>query len=173
MRKPIFLRALRPDERQVLTAGFRSPTRVTVRRCQSLLASSRGQQARLIAEALGGDAQTVRNGLPACNTHGLAAWPPRASAPPHPPHAGCEASRRERLRDLLPQTPRTCGKPSRLWTLPLAAAGASAEGLTARQGSGEAIRLARRQLGGRWQRAKQWSTSPEPASVRKKNGATA
>jgi hypothetical protein len=49
---------------------------------------------------------------------------------------------------------------------------AHAEGLTARLVSGEAIRRALARLGVRWQRAKHWITSPDPAYVRKKNGAT-
>jgi transposase len=173
MRNPIFIRALTPDERQALTAGLRSPNRVTLRRCQILLASSRGQHARLIAEALGGNDQTVRNVLHAFNTHGLAALQPGSSAPHHTPHAVFDAPRRERLRDLLHQRPRTFGKPSSLWTLLLAAEVAYAEGITSRHVSGEAIRLALRQLGVRWQRAKQWITSPDPAYARKKNSATA
>jgi hypothetical protein len=173
MRKPIFIRALTPDERHALTAGFRSPNRVTVRRCQILLASSRGQPARLIAETLGCDDQTVRNVLHAFNRHGLAALQVKSSAPHHTPHGVFDASRRERLRDLLHQSPRTFGKPTSLWTLPLAAEVAYAAGITPRQVSGEAIRLALRQLGVRWQRAKQWITSPDPAYARKKNGATA
>jgi hypothetical protein len=88
------------------------------------------------------------------------------------PHAVFDASRRDRLRDLLHQTPRTFGKPSSLWTLPLAAEVAYAEGITSRQVSGEAIRLALRQLGVRWERAKQWITSPDPAYARKKNSVT-
>jgi hypothetical protein len=121
MRKPIFIRTLTPDERPALTAGLRSSNRVTRRRCQIRLASSRGQQARLSAEALGGNDPTVRNVLHACNTQGLAALPPRASAPPHTPHAVFDASRRDRLHDLRHQTPRTFGQPCSLWTLPLAA----------------------------------------------------
>jgi transposase len=173
MRKPIFIRALTPDERHALTAGLRSPNRGTVRRCQILLASSRGQHARLIAEVLGCNDQTVRNVLHAFNTHGLAALQPGSCAPHRMPHAVFDASRRDRLRDLLHQTPRTFGKPSSLWTLPLAAAVAYAEGITSRQVSGEAIRLALRQLGVRWKRAKQWITSPDPAYARKKNSVTA
>jgi hypothetical protein len=79
---------------------------------------------------------------------------------------------REQLRALLHQSPRIFGKPTSLWTLPLAAEVAYAEGLTSRRVSGEAIRRALVRLGVRWQRAKHWITSPDPAYVRKKNGAT-
>lgn len=173
MRKPLFIRSLTPDERRVLEAGLRSANSFTLRRCQILLASCRGQQARLIAEQLGCDDQTVRNALHAFNTDGLAAIHPRSSAPRHVPHAIFDATRRERLRDLLHHRPRTFGKPTSLWTLPLAAEVAYAEGITPRLVSGEAIRLALQRLGGSWRRAKHWITSPDPAYVRKKNSATA
>jgi len=92
--------------------------------------------------------------------------------PQRTPHAAFDAPRREQLRALLHQSPRTFGHPTSLWTLPLAAAVAYAEGLTARPISGEAIRRALARLGGRWQRAKHWITSPDPAYIRKKNAAT-
>jgi hypothetical protein len=84
-----------------------------------------------------------------------------------------DASRCERLRDLLHQSPRTFGKPTSLWTLPLAAEVAYAQGLLPRPVSSEAIRLALRQLGVSWRRAKRWITSPDPAYTRKKNSETA
>jgi transposase len=172
MRTPIFIRALTPAERQALDAGLRSHNSFTLRRCQILLASSRGQHARLIAEHLGCDDQTVRNAIHAFNTHGLAALHAASSAPHHTPHAIFDAARRERVRELLHQSPRSFGKPTSLWTLPLAAEVAYAEGITPRQVSGEAIRLALRRLGARWTRAKQWITSPDPAYARKKNSVT-
>jgi hypothetical protein len=149
MRKPIYIRALTEGEQQTLQEGRRSPNAFVLRRCPILLVSARGQTARVIGEALGCDDQTVRNVLHACNTQG-----------------------REQLRALLHQSPRTFGHPTSLWTLPLAAAVAYAEGLTARPISGEAIRRALARLGGRWQRAKHWITSPDPAYIRKKNAAT-
>jgi transposase len=173
MRKPIFVRTLTPDECQALEAGLHSRNSFTLRRCQILLASSRGQHARLIAESLGCDDQTVRNAIHAFNGHGLAALRPGSSAPHHTPHAVFDTTRRERLRDLLHQSPRTFGQPTSLWTLPLAAQVAYAEGLLPRHVSGEAIRLALRRLGVSWRRAKRWITSPDPAYARKKNSGTA
>jgi len=49
---------------------------------------------------------------------------------------------------------------------------AYAQGLTSRPVSGEAIRRALARLGVRWKRAKHWITSPDPAYIRKKTGAT-
>jgi hypothetical protein len=172
MRKPIYIRALTKGEQQSLQEGLRSPNAFVLRRCQILLASARGQTARVIGETLSCDDQTVRNVLHTFNTQGLAALARRSSAPQRTPHAAFDATRREQLRALLHQSPRTFGKPTSLWTLPLAAEVAYAEGLTVRQVSGETIRRALARLGVRWQRAKHWITSPDPAYVRKKNGAT-
>jgi DNA-binding NarL/FixJ family response regulator len=61
MRKPIFIRPLTEDEQQTLQEGLRSSNAFVLRRCQLLLASARGQTARVIAETLGCDDQTVRN----------------------------------------------------------------------------------------------------------------
>lgn len=72
MRKPIYIRPLTPDEQQTLQEGLRSSNAFVLRRCQLLLASARGQTARLIAETLGCDDQTVRNVLHAWAPDGQA-----------------------------------------------------------------------------------------------------
>ena len=172
MRKPIYVRSLTTDELQTLQEGLRSSDAFVLRRCQILLASARGQTARVIGETLGCDDQTVRNAIHAFNTRGLPALTPQSSAPQRTPHAAFTSTQREQLRTLLHQSPRTFGYPTSLWTLPLAAAVAYAQGLTSRPVSGEAIRRALARLGVRWKRAKHWITSPDPAYVRKKNGAT-
>ena len=56
--------------------------------------------------------------------------------------------------------------------LDLAADVSFAQGITQEQVSDEAIRLALRRLGVRWQRAKHWITSPDPDYLRKKGDAT-
>src|SRR5512143_1784966 len=172
MRKPITLRPLTDEEQQALHTGLRSPQSFTVRRCQILLASQRGGHARTIAEQLSCGEQTVRNVIHAFHRHGLAALQPRSKAPHRLPHAVFDATRRERLRDLLHHSPRHFGHPTSVWTLPLAAQVAYAEGITPRLVSGEAIRLALQHLQIGWKRAKHWITSPDPAYVRKKNSAT-
>jgi len=173
MRSPIYVRPFTDAEQQALEAGLRSADAFVLRRCQILLASARGQHARLIAEALGCDDQTVRNAIHAFNARGLAALTPGSSAPQQRPHAVFDPARREQLRALLPQSPRTFGKPTSVWTLDLAAAVAYAAGITPRQVSGETIRNALAQLKVRWKRAKHWITSPDPAYRRTKSSATA
>ena len=76
------------------------------------------------------------------------------------------------MRALLHQSPRTFGKPTSLWTLPLAAQVCHEKGWTERVLSGEAIRLVLRRLGVGWKRAKHWLTSPDPEYARKKKCAT-
>jgi transposase len=163
MRTPIYIRPLTLDEQQILQEGLRSSDAFVLRRCQLLLASARGQTARVIAETLGCDDQTVRNVIHAFTTQGLACLQRRSSAPQRTPHAAFDAPRREQLRALLHQSPRTFGYPTGQWTLALAAERAYAEGLTHRPISGESIRRAWARLGVRWKRAKPWITSPDPA----------
>jgi transposase len=169
MRKPIYVRLLTAVEPQALQEGLRSSDAFVLRRCQIVLASARGQHARLIAEALGCDDQTVRNAIQAFNTRGLAAIQRQSSAPHQLPHAVVTPARRAQLQALLHQSPRTFGKPTSVWTLDLAAEVAAATGILPRRVSGETIRHALAALQTRWKRAKHWITSPDPAYARKKN----
>jgi transposase len=172
MQTPLFLRPLTADERATLATGLRSSEAFTVRRCYMLLASAEGQHTTTIARTLRCNDQTVRNAIHAFNQRGVAALQPQSSRP-HRTQAAFDADGRERLQALLHQSPRTYGKPTSRWTLALAAEISFAQGLTSRQVSGETIRMALKQLGVRWKRAKHWITSPDPAYLRKKNGATA
>jgi DNA-binding MarR family transcriptional regulator len=171
MKKPIYVRPLSTTEQHALQKGLQSSDAFVLRRCQILLASARGQHARVIAETVGCDDQTVRNAIQAFHARGLAAVRRRSSAPRRTPHAVFTPARREQLRALLHQSPRTFGKPTSVWTLDLAAAVAYAAGITPRRVSGETIRQALTMLQTRWKRAKHWITSPDPAYARKKNSA--
>src|SRR5829696_4916995 len=53
MKRPIFVRPLSDAERESLEAGLHSPDAFTLRRCQILLASHRGENAYQIAHQLG------------------------------------------------------------------------------------------------------------------------
>lgn len=172
MRTPIYIRTLTNGEAHALQEGLRSADAFVLRRCQILLASARGQHAREIATLLGCDDQTVRNAIHAFNTRGLAALRRESSAPHRTPHAVFDPERREQLRTLLHQSPRTFGQPTSVWTLRLVAAVAYAAGIISRPVSGETIRHALAALKTRWKRAKHWITSPDPAYARKKNSAT-
>jgi hypothetical protein len=169
MPSPIFVRSLTDTERDALIAGLRSPDAFTLRRCQILLASARRERAAQIAHALGCDDQTVRNAIHAFNRSGLAALT-EGSSRPHRIAAAFDAAATNRLRTLLHQSPRTFGQPTSLWTLDLAAEVCCNEGIIEERVTGETIRATLKRAGVRWQRAKHWITSPDPAYRRKKGG---
>lgn len=168
----MFVRPLTSEERAQLTAGLRSADAFTLRRCQILLASERGESTPQIARILGCSDQCVRNALHAFNARGLGAVQKQSCRPQHVVTAFSPAAA-EQLRALLHQSPRTFEEPTSVWSLPLAAKVAFARGLTAEQVSGETVRTTLARLGIRWQRAKEWITSPDPAYTRKKGPETA
>ena len=67
------------------------------------------------------------------------------------------------------RSPREFGKESStLWTLEYAAEVSFEEGLTEERVSGETIRMTLARMGVRWERAKWWSTSPDPEYSKKR-----
>jgi transposase len=171
MKAPLFVRPLTDAERDTLTRGLRATDAFTLRRCQIVLASSRGERASGIARQLGCSEQGVRNAITAFNRAGLAALARRSSRPATT-YPAFDAAGAEGLRILLHRSPRDFGQETSLWTLPLVAAVAAAEGLTTGPVTGETVRATLARLGVRWQRAKRWLVSPDPAYARKKSGAT-
>ena len=169
MKAPLFVRPLTGAERDTLTTGLRSSEAFTLRRCQIVLASARGAHAAAIGRQLGCSDQAVRDALRAFNDRGVAALARRSSRPATT-HPAFDTAGAERLRALLHRSPRDVGKDTSLWTLPLAAEVSLAEGLTAGPVTGETVRATLARLGVRWQRAKRWLVSPDPAYARKKLG---
>ena len=172
MRPPTHRRELTEEERATLEAGLRSPDAFVLRRCQIVLANARGEPVRAIARAGGCSDQTVLNVLHAFDARRLGVLE-RRSARPHTIRAAFTPARAEALRDVLHQSPRAFGKATSLWTLELAADVSFEEGLTPARVSDETIRATLARLGVRWQRAKDWITSPDPGYARKKVPATA
>ena len=170
--KPLFVRELSDPERRALQTGLRSSDRFTVRRCHILLASARGDTAPVIAQAIGGSPQAVRNVLRAFETRGLAVVAMQ-SRRPHTAAKLFEAERSQRLKALLHQSPREFGKVRSTWTLALAAEVCLEQGVTVERVSLETIRDALKRLGVGWRRAKRWITSPDPQYALKKTGVTA
>ena len=168
MKRPIFVRPLSDAERESLEAGLRSPDAFTLRRCQILLASNRGQNAYQIAHELGCNPQTARNAIHAFNQKGLPEALQPGSKHPHTVHRAFDPEQAEALREMLHQDPRTFGKHSSLWTLEMAAEVSFEEGLTQERVAGESVRATLARLGVRWERAKRWITSPDPEYERKK-----
>lgn len=167
MKPPIFVRELSKEEREALEAGLRSSDAFVLRRCQILLASSRGERAPRIAENLRCGQQTARNAIHDFNEHGLGALK-QGSSRPREVHAAFDEQSARALREMLHQDPRKFGKQSTLWTLESAAQVSLEEGLTQRRVSGETIRATLARLGVGWERAKRWIESPDPEYARKK-----
>ncbi len=171
MKDPIFVRSLTESERATLRAARRSTRAFTLRRSQLLLLSGEGKTPRQIARQLGCTDQTVRNVIRAFVREGAACLNQKSSRPktvkPELDDEKCE-----KLRALLHQSPRTFGKARSIWTLNLVAEVCFAHHLTSRLVSDETIREALRRMGVRWQRARDWITSPDPEYARKKRRAT-
>ena len=159
-------------ERAAVQAGLRSADAFVLRRCQILLASDRGSTAAQIGRALGCSDQAVRNAIRAFNATGVAALSRRSSRP-KTTRPAFDVAGAEQLRELLHRSPREFGHATSVWTLPLVATVSTAAGLTTGPVSGETVRVTLQRLGVRWQRAKQWLRSPDPAYTQKNVGATA
>jgi transposase len=167
----MYVRPLSPAEQHHLEVGLRSSDAFTLRRCQILLASGRGHRPAQIAQNLGCAVQSVRNAMRAFQARGVSCVQAQSRRPQRT-RLVRDARKREQLRALLHESPRTFGKPRSLWTLRLAAEVCCERGLTPYQVSIENSRQALRRLGVSWQRAKRWITSPDPQYARKKSGAT-
>jgi transposase len=171
MKSPIFVRTLTDDETRVLEQGLRSSDASMLRRCQIVLASARGQTAPQIGASLGCSAEWARQVVHAFDAEGLASLAPR-SRRPHTIQVAFDADGCEALRELVHRSPRDFGKPTSIWTLHLLAEVACEQGLTEGVVSHETIRQTLRRLGLRWQRAKEWLRSPDPAYPQKNSGVT-
>jgi len=152
-------------------AGLRSSDAFTMRRCQIVLASSRGERATHIARSLSCDDQTVRNAIKAFNHKGALALREGSSRPRTIERSFSEESV-VALRGLLHRSPRDFGKPTSMWTLALAAEVSVEQGLTQELVSAETVRATLERLGVRWLRAKEWIASPDPQYARKKSAET-
>ena len=168
MKPPMFVRSLTIDERKQLESGLRSRSSFTVRRCQILLASARGQRVSTIARHLGCATQTVRNAIRDFHSRDVASLE-EGSRRPKTVQPVLDDATCEQLKALLHSPPRQFGKPTSLWTLELAAEVIVEQGLISKPVSREAIRKAIRRLGVKWRRAKNWISSPDPQYALKKS----
>ncbi len=171
MSRPLHVRVLTDDERQVIEDGLHSPDARVLRRCQILLASARGDIAQQIGASLGCSDEWVRQVIHAFHADGLPSLEPR-SRRPRTIHVAFDAAGCEALRELLHQSPRAFGKPTSVWTLSLLAEVAAEQGLTAERVSHETIRQTLARMDVRWQRAKDWISSPDPAYTQNNSAAT-
>src|SRR5215207_9275595 len=120
MERPIYVCPLTHVERETLKAGLRSPDAFTLRRCQILLASARGEVAYQIARGLGYNPQTARNAIHEFNEKGLREALRQGLRRPHTIDRAFDPEEADALRGILMQHPRGFGKDTSLWTLDLA-----------------------------------------------------
>ena len=171
MKPPLYIRPLTDAERMQLEADRRSADAFRVRRAQIVLASARRLSPQPIAQLVGCSVQTVRNVIHAFNTQGVESLAKQSNRP-KTVEPMLDAAKCDRLQHILPQSPRTYGKPTGVWTLARAAEVCYEQGVTERLLSDETIRRALKRLETNWKRAKHWITSPDPQYARKKSGAT-
>ncbi|SRR5579871_547658 len=167
--QPVFVRPLSDAERTALEAALRSPDAFVLRRAQILLASARGEPVSSIAPVVGFSGQAVRQVIHAFAREGLAMLR-RRSTRNHTVSYSFDSAAAQALREILHQSPRLFGKETSVWTLELAAEVAFERGLTTWRVSDETVRATLARMGVRWQRAKDWITSPDPDYARKKAG---
>jgi transposase len=168
MKASLNVRELTEDERIALESGLGSADGFRVRRSQILLASARHEKPKRIAETIGCTAQTVRNVIrdfEARSVKCLAA----GSNQPLSVEPILTASKRERLQEILHQSPRVYGKAQSTWTLKLLAEVCKEEGLSETVLSAPTLLDAVVRLGCNWKRAKHWIVSPDPLYELKKN----
>lgn len=169
MGKPLCGRPVTQAEQQHLQASLRSCDAFPLRRAQIILASARGVAVQEISQKVGCCVQTVRNVIHAFNQEGVACLHQQSNRPKSTA-ALLDQGKREQLKHLLHQSPRTFGKNTSLWTLQLLAEVAADQGLTERTVSDETIRRALHRLQVGWKRAKHWISSPDPHYALKKSG---
>jgi hypothetical protein len=133
--------------------------------CAAARASLRAQR-DTIAQTLRGAPPTGRHVLHVFNVRGLACML-RGSNVPITVEPVRHAAKREQVRAIRPQSPRTCGQPARVWTFKRRAAVCHEPGLSDTPRSCPTRLEAVVRLGVRWRRAKHWMVSPDSASARK------
>jgi hypothetical protein len=172
MKPPLYIRHVTDEERATLEAGLRSHEAFTVRRCQILLTSAARQKPSSIAKTWRCAPQTVRNVLHAFDAHGLACVQHWSNVPIRVEPV-LNAAKREQLRAILHQSPRTFGQPASVWTLKRLAEVCHEQGLSDTTLACPTMLDAIIRLGVSWQCAKHGIVSPDPAYEREKNAGTA
>ena len=119
--KAIYAKKPSVEERQKLESGLKSSVGATVRRSQIILISADERKtAREISERIGQSDQQIRNVLHAFNEKRIGCLKLQSRAR-HDDQRAYDDDARERLRELIRQSPREHGYESSLWTLEMLA----------------------------------------------------
>jgi transposase len=169
--RPIYVRELTEQERHTLEQGLRSSSAFTVRRCQILLSSAAGKTANQIAAELHCSGQGVREVIHAFEREGVGCLQEKSHARCEPQSAFDEAAR-ERLREVIRQSPRQFGHETSVWTLALLAETCEREGIASRSVSADNVGFVLREIGIDWRRAKERIRSPDGHYAHRKKDET-
>lgn len=160
----LYIRPLTTAETAQVAKWATSYDAVTARRARIIQLSAHGTKVPAIAEAVGCTTRWVRETIHRVQTDGLDRIPRRKS-PGRP--CRCNAAQREALIEVLHQRPDTFGHAASQWTAADLAATAMHLGIVdtiSEDTVRDELRRARRS----WQRAKRWSTSPDPQYAQKR-----
>jgi transposase len=170
--KAIYARKPSKEERQKLESGLKSSVGATVRRSQIILASADERKtAQEISERIGQSDQQVRNVLHAFKEKGISCLNLQSRAR-HDDQRAYNDDARERLRELIRQSPRGHGYESSLWTLEMLAEVSHQKGWTAQQVHPDTVSQTLIEMGVNWSRAKRWINSPDENYSGKKSAET-
>jgi transposase len=170
--KAIYARKPSKVERQALENGLKSQDGATVRRSQIILLSADERQtARGISARIGQSDQQIRKVLHAFNAKGISCLQLQSRAR-HDDQRAYNDEARERLRELLRQSPREHGYESSLWTLQILVEISHQKGWTNHQVHPDTVSQTLREIGVNWSRAKHWINSPDEHYSSKKSVAT-
>ena len=170
--KAIYARPPTQEERRTLESGKKEAKAWKVRRCQIILMSADEHlKAGAIGVRVGLSDQQVRQVLHAFNQEGLACLT-RQKPGRKDDQRAFDDQARERLREIVHQSPRAFGFESSLWTLSLLAKVSYQEGLTSHEVHFDTISQTLKEMGFNWKRVKHWINSPDEHYQRKKNAAT-
>lgn len=169
--RPILVRELTEQERRILEQGLRSSSAFTVRRCQMLLSSAAGKTANRIAAELHCSGQGVREVIHAFENEGVGCLHEKSHARREPQSAFDEAGR-ERLREVIRQSPRRFGHETSVWTLALLAETCEREGIASRPVSADNVGYVLREMNIDWRRAKHRIRSPDGHYAHRKKDET-
>ena len=165
----LYIRPLTTEETAHVVQWTQSYDAVTSRRARIVQLSAQREKVPAIAQTVGCTTRWVRETIHRVNTEGVDRIPRRKS--PGRPRR-CTPAQREALIEVLHQRPDTYGHAASQWTAADLAATAMATGIVdtiSEDTVRDELRRARRS----WQRAKRWSTSPDPQYAQKRGASSA
>jgi transposase len=162
-------RTLREEEVKELEKVMKSSNRTVVWRSQAIMMSAKENlNPRQIAERLGYGGEIIRRVIHRFNERGLSVIYPQSRARQDDQRAFDDASR-ERLKQVVRQSPRDFGIENSLWTLSELAQVSYEQGLTDQVVHPDTVSETLHRLGIGWKKAKRTIQSPDENYETKKN----